>query len=45
MVLAPGLFIQPRRDHPVHHGMAYFRCKALQVRLMDMIESPMGMYT
>src|SRR5262249_26965831 len=38
MVLTPGLFIQPCRDHPVYHGIAYFRCKALQVRLMDMIE-------
>src|SRR5215468_10399389 len=37
MVLTPRLFIQPCRDHPVHHGIAYFRCKALQVWLMDMI--------
>src|SRR6266705_5609904 len=42
MVLAPGLFIQPCRNHPVHHGMAYFRRKALQVRLMDMIREPNG---
>src|SRR5712691_12476878 len=42
MVLAPGLFIQPCRDHPVHHGMAYFRCEALQVWLMDMIGEPDG---
>src|SRR5215472_5378311 len=42
MVLAPRLFIQPCRDHSVHHGMAYFRCEALQVRLMDMIGEPDG---
>src|SRR5262245_16538973 len=34
--------IQPRRDHPVHHSMAYFRCEALQLRLMNMIGEPNG---
>src|SRR2546428_11274674 len=42
MLLAPGLFIQPCRDHFVDHGLAYFRRKALQIRLMDMIGKPHG---
>src|SRR5262245_59383032 len=42
MVLAPELFTQPHGDHPVHHGMADLRRKALQVRLMDMIGEPNG---
>ena len=41
-VLSPVLFVQPRRDHPVHHGMPDFGSKALQARVIDLIGEPDG---